>query len=203
MSLSSTRLRFCQASAYRCHSDAGTALGKEAGVWLRLGICLVAVSGSTALAVDQSPNFEEAGRPPNLSTAAVFEPYLDRMLLTSPTFRSQCRRLGAAPVRVHLWLEDPQRRPSFSARTVFERHKGVVVAANVFLLPSLNAVELIAHEIEHVLEQLDGVDLETQVGSGNVWKREDGAFETRRAMEAGLRVAREAKERSKEPQRSR
>jgi hypothetical protein len=172
---------------------------------LRLAVCLAVVSGSTdlALSADHSPRLEEAGFPPNLSTAAVFKPHLDRMLLTSPTFRSQCKRLGAAPVRVHLWLEDSQRRPSFSARTVFERHKGVVVAANVFLFPSLNAVELIAHEIEHVLEQLDGVDLETQVGSGNVWKRGDGAFETRRAMEAGLRVAREVKERSKGYQRPR
>ena len=174
-------------------------------MWLRLGICLVVISGANdlALAADQSANFEEAALPSNLSTAPVFEPYLDRMLLMSPTFRSQCKRLGAAPVKVHVWLEDPQRRPSFSARTVFERRKGVVVAANVFLFPSLNAVELIAHEIEHVLEQLDGVDLETQVGSGSVWKRGDGAFETRRAMEAGLRVAREVKERSTEHQRSR
>ena len=39
--------------------------------------------------------------------------------------------------------------------------------------------------------KLDGVDLESQAGSGNVWKRADGAFETRRATEAGRRVARE------------
>jgi hypothetical protein len=99
--------------------------------------CLVVVSGPTdqALAADQSPHAEEAGLPPHLSTAAVFKPYLDRMLLASPTFRSQCKKLGAAPVTVHVWLEDPQRRPSFCARTVFERHKGIVVAANVFLFP--------------------------------------------------------------------
>ena len=43
--------------------------------------------------------------------------------------------LGAAPsVRVQLRLEDPQRRPSFRARTVVERDQGVVVAAHVFLL---------------------------------------------------------------------
>ncbi len=51
--------------------------------------------------------------------------------------------------------------------------------------------ELVAHEIEHILEQLDGVDLKTQAGSGAVWKSDDGAFETRRAIEAGKRVARE------------
>jgi hypothetical protein len=106
-------------------------------------------------------------------------------------------------VRVQVLLEDSQRRPSFRARTVLERHKSVVVRANVFLSPSPNAVELIAHEIEHVLEQLDGVDLEAQAGSGNVWKREDGAFETRRAIEAGRRVAREVTEQSRANQKSR
>ena len=99
--------------------------------------------------------------------------------------------------------QDPQRRPSFRARTVLARDQGVVVAAHIFLTLSPDAVELIAHEIEHVLEQLDGVDLEAHVGSGNVWKREDGAFETRRATEAGLRVPREMRERSKANSNSR
>ena len=162
--------------------------------------CTVVVSCAAGLAFahDRSSNLEDAELPPNLSAAAVFTPYLERMVRTSPTFRRQCKRLGAAPsVRVQLRLEDPQRRPSFRARTVLERDRGVVVAAHIFLYPSSDAVELIAHEIEHVLEQLDGVDLEAQVGSGHVWKREDGAFETRRAIEAGLRVPREVKERSK------
>ena len=100
---------------------------------------------------------------------------------------TRCSAICEGPVAA----EEPQRRPSFRARTVLARDKGVIVAAHIFLYPSPDAVELIAHEIEHVLEQLDGVDLEAHVGSGNVWKREDGAFETRRATEAGRRVARE------------
>ena len=55
----------------------------------------------------------------------------------------------------------------------------------------MDAAELIAHELEHILEQLDGVDLQAQAGNGVVWKAGDGAFETRRAIEAGRRVARE------------
>jgi len=157
-----------------------------------------------AHADDPASNLEGMGLPPNLSAASVFQPDLERMVRMSPTFRSQCQRLAAAPsVKVQLRLEDPQRRPSFRARTVVERDQGIVVAAHIFLYPSADAVELIAHEIEHVLEQLDGVDLEAQVGSGNVWKREDGAFETRRATEAGLRVPREMRERSKASTNSR
>jgi hypothetical protein len=162
-----------------------------------LVICVVLASCAArlALASGRSSDLEDAGLPPNLSAAAVFKPYLERMVQMSPTFRRQCKRLRAAPsVRVQLQLEDPLRRPSFKARTILERDQGVMVAAHIFLYPSPDAVELIAHEIEHVVEQLDGVDLEAQVSSGNVWKRDDGAFETRRATEAGLRVPREVSE---------
>jgi hypothetical protein len=116
-------------------------------------------------------------------------------LRLSPTFRRQCRRLAAARnLTVVIRLEELQRRPSFNARTAFA-HRGheESIAVEVFLQLSASAVEFIAHEIEHVIEQLDGVDLEAQLGSGNVWKREDGAFETRRAVEVGRRVAREVR----------
>jgi hypothetical protein len=130
--------------------------------------------------------------PANLTVAPVFQSFLDSMWRSSPTFRRQCSRLVAAEgLSVALRLEELQRRPSFDARTVFVRRGGVLVAAHVFLSRSPAAPELIAHEVEHVLEQLDGVDLAAHVGSGNVWQRADGAFETRRAAEVGQRVARE------------
>ena len=57
------------------------------------------------------------------------------------------------------------------------------------------AAELIAHEFEHIIEQLDGVDLAimSRLRSTGV-KRvgEVDAFETRRAIVTGLRVARES-----------
>jgi Tol biopolymer transport system component len=146
-------------------------------------------------AAQPPPALASAGtavRPSNLAAASVFQPFLERMWRSSSTFNAQCTRLAAAQrLKVVLGLEEPQRRPTFSARSVFERQDGVLVSANVFLPPTPDAVELIAHEVEHVLEQLDGVDLEAQAGSGHVWKRADGAFETRRATEVGRRVARE------------
>lgn len=164
---------------------------------LATGAVVVGCVAAQALPDDRLPTATDVRLPPNLSAAAVFEPYLELMVRLSPTFRRQCERLGAAPsVKVQLQLEDPQRRPSFRARTVLERHQGVVVAAHIFLMPSPDTVELIAHEMEHVLEPFDGVDLQARVGSGHVWKREDGAFETRRAREVGLRVSREVLQRS-------
>ena len=73
----------------------------------------------------------------------------------------------------------PGRSLSLHARTVLAHQGGTLVSARVYLKPGLDAAELIAHEVEHILEQLDGVDLKTQAGA--VWKTDDGAFETRHA----------------------
>jgi Tol biopolymer transport system component len=129
----------------------------------------------------------------NLEAAPVFRPFLDKMWQSSPTFREQCRRLGAETgLRVSVLLEDrPGRTLSFHARTVLSRKDGSLVTAQVYLKPELEAAELIAHELEHILEQLDGVDLKAQAGNGIVWKSGDDTFETQRAIEAGRRVARE------------
>jgi Tol biopolymer transport system component len=129
----------------------------------------------------------------NVEVASVFRPFLDTMWQASPAFRAQWRRLAAGSgVRVSVLVEDLPRPSSFArARTVLKHQDGSLVSAHVYLKPSLDAVELIAHELEHILEQLDGVDLEMQAGNGVVWKSGDGAFETRRAIEAGRRVARE------------
>ena len=53
-------------------------------------------------------------------------------------------------------------------------------------------VEIIAHELEHVLERVDGINYlqESRVGSA-VRLLPGGAFETERAIAAGQRVARE------------
>jgi hypothetical protein len=62
--------------------------------------------------------------------------------------------------------------------------------------------ELLAHEFEHVLEQVDGlklVELARKRGGG-VLERPDGSFETSRAIEAGRAVALEFDEFRPAPQ---
>ena len=68
---------------------------------------------------------------------------------------------------------------------------GTVASAAMFLTLRPDLEELIAHELEHVLEQVDHVDLEAHVRSGAAWRNRDEGFETRRAIEAGRLVARE------------
>ena len=52
-------------------------------------------------------------------------------------------------------------------------------------------LELIAHEIEHVIEQLEGVRLCQEVESARAWVTQRGAFETQRAIAAGARARHE------------
>ena len=149
-------------------------------------ICFIVVTG----VVRPPSSLAQAALPSNLTAGAVFQTALERMWQSSPTFRRQCRRLSTAPyLRVNLLLDDLARRPSYNARAAMKRQRGVLVSVDIYLTRIEDPVELIAHEIEHVVEQLDEIDLEVHVGSGNVWKREDGAFETRRAIEVGRRVA--------------
>jgi hypothetical protein len=51
-------------------------------------------------------------------------------------------------------------------------------------------VELIGHEFEHVLEQIEEVNLAALAAekSGQAQRHDDGAFETARALDAGRRV---------------
>jgi len=149
---------------------------------------------SDAPDLTEGPQVRPVVLPSNLEVAPVFRLSLDKMWQASPTFRGQWRRLAAGTgLHVGVLVEDlPRPASSSKARTVLRHQDGSLVSAQVYLKPSLDdAPEFIAHELEHILEQLDGVDLQAQAGNGVVWKAGDGAFETRRAIEAGRRVARE------------
>jgi Tol biopolymer transport system component len=150
-------------------------------------ICLIVMNG-----VIRASDQPGKSLPPNLMSVAILHPALEKMRQSSPIFRRQCRRLaGASHLRVNLVLEELSRRPSHRARAAMEYRSGLLVSVTIHLTSFDEPVELIAHEIEHVIEQLDGVDLEAHARTGTVWKSEDGAFETRRAIEVGRRVLRE------------
>jgi hypothetical protein len=81
------------------------------------------------------------------------------------------------------------------ARTAMTRVDGQLRAA-IVEVPGPDAtqlVELIAHEFEHILEQLDGVDLAAWAGRSGVRRvggsDREGPFETERARQVGRLVA--------------
>jgi len=64
------------------------------------------------------------------------------------------------------------------------------VSAQIVLASPSDTVELIAHELEHLIEQLDGADVsDRRVVAGT--HSSGHAYESGRAIEAGQRVARE------------
>ena len=123
----------------------------------------------------------------------MFQPVVEGMRQRSPAFRRQVARIGAARTfRVRVLPEDRPRPTAVSdARTAFTFDGGTLVSAHVYLRMTPQVPRFIAHEMEHILEQLDGIDLQAQDGNGVVWKSNDTTFETRRAIEAGLLVEQE------------
>ena len=140
--------------------------------------------------VDRPALFERVTVP------AVLEPVILKLLERSPTFRAQCLRiLEASHLRLAIRLAASAQ--PFPVRATVRRSAAGELDARIDLtrVPSLYA-EWLGHELEHVIEHLDGVNVRQRA------QREDGArelrpglFETRRATEIGWRVADEFKAR--------
>jgi hypothetical protein len=128
---------------------------------------------------------------PSNVEAGMLQPVFIELLEQSETFREQCARIAATPVlrvRLHVGmaLEDGAR-----AQTVINRHEAGGIRAEVTLRFSEDYLELLAHEFEHILEQVDGVVLSDEVAAGRAWRTPNGAFETLRAFNAGVRARNE------------
>ena len=136
--------------------------------------------------------------PPNLKIPDMYRSYVKSMLRLSPTFRRQCLRIANAlglTVVLRQFLTRPPER--MRARTTFWTAPDGRRYATVEIGALDDPVELIAHEIEHVIERLDGVDLRARAalpGTGvHLCDGGDGAFETIRATRAGLAAAEEVR----------
>jgi len=127
--------------------------------------------------------------PPNIDTG-VLTPAVTALLRASPTFRAQCERIAGA-IWVRVTLAVTTGIGSGRARTTMFRFSAGALKAEVVLHFGEDYRELLAHEFEHILEQLDGVDLRSEAQHGRAWLLDDGAFETRRAFAAGRQARRE------------
>jgi hypothetical protein len=114
------------------------------------------------------------------------------MWVRSPTFRRQCARLGrAANGRITIEVRN-QGSFVFRAATFIQSEPGGRWRATVAVFLFTDLVELIGHEMEHIIEQLDGVDLIRlqQQGISGVTSGHQH-YETARAAATGKRVAQE------------
>ena len=139
----------------------------------------------------QSSTSPDAGVPANITVGGELRALVASMLRMSPTFRRQCLRIGGTRhLTVTLghrlqYIQGPRARTRVHTARHGPRH------AVVEVLGAHDLAELIAHELEHIIEQLDGIDLARKVAAptSGVWRTGDGAFETTRAIRTGRAVA--------------
>ena len=114
----------------------------------------------------------------------------------SESFRQQCGALAEKRAVASI-APGPDRSGSRALTRITFANDGVVVG-RVSVPLGLDTVEYIAHELEHILERAEGVDLPRESGrrDSGVWIALDG-YETQRAIERGRQVAREVSESSR------
>lgn len=137
----------------------------------------------------------QATIPPNLQITPLYRELVQRMIKRSPTFRRQLLRIAGVPqLIVQLQTVRPWTREA-RATTEFIRKLDGRFVARIDISPMDNDVELIAHELEHVIEQLDEIDLAAKAARANSGVRRSTTsgtlFETTRAAHIGLQVAHE------------
>jgi hypothetical protein len=116
---------------------------------------------------------------------------VDELWQSSPTFRRQCIRIAEADVVVAMTVA-PARTRNARALSSINRREGRVFYVAVALHDPRFISEDLPHELEHVLEQIEGQNLEAEVRAGRAtWSDSLRAYETNRARKAGKQALRE------------
>ncbi|AMY07630.1 hypothetical protein LuPra_00804 [Luteitalea pratensis] len=129
---------------------------------------------------------------------AKLQGLVDDLLGRSPAFRRQWQRLERFPrlsIRIELVHANQIGGDAHAATTIAVLHDGSV-DATVAIPGGRRLPELVAHEVEHILERLDGVNAANQhaLGDHSV-RRASGTFETARAVLVGQLVAKQVQPR--------
>lgn len=160
-----------------------------------VGLTIVAVAASAAVvSAGSSKDGQEPARVPVWPCRLVVRPTLLGVIengwTRSATLRRQCEALAAA--RAVVALEWGRMDSLSHALTRITRNQEGIIVAKVAIPPVRDAVALVAHELEHVLEATRGLNFaeaSEKPGSG-VWKA-FGGFETQAAIDMGNQVRRE------------
>ena len=165
--------------------------------------CVLVVFGSlfavpAATAQPVAASVCQTSLPVNIA-AGMLEQHMILLLERSETFRQQCRRIAASPyVRVRFEL-GMRIEGGGRAETVINRYQAGAVVAIVTVRFAQDYFELIPHELEHVIEQMDGVRLPEELVARRAWIAQGGSYETRRASEMGTKVRQELNALTVEP----
>jgi len=153
-----------------------------------------------ATAICESPRFM---LPPSIALEDGLDHVAHWVLRYSPRFREQCVVLASRPdvkATIRIAMRPPGSR--MRARAVVRRDASGAFAADIEIRTPVAMPELLAHELEHVIEQIDGVDLPALAARGEAQRVEGQAFETRRACLVGQQVAGEVADNAPDQMRS-
>jgi hypothetical protein len=139
--------------------------------------------------------FAESAIPQNLYIAPSLRATVQGMWDTSPRFREQCRLIGTTSITVAIGFVHPIELKGLRAKSVFHRAPAglAYVRTSIGRGAGLDPVELVAHELEHVVEQIEGLPLVEDAARGVRRVSGSQAFETERAIAVGEQVSREVR----------
>lgn len=160
--------------------------------WVGAAVVLSTLSGGVVRAEERQTRPFQV--PANIQLLHDIELAIQLIYDKSPSFRTQLARIaGADHLRVTIQI-DPSIPGRCRAFTRLQR-RGQTIRAEVHIPPSSDHAELLAHELEHILEQIEGVDLYSlaKLRDSGVWAVDFAVFETDRAQAAGRTVRAETR----------
>jgi hypothetical protein len=165
--------------------------------WVGVAALLLVLAGGVVASEEQHCCWFQL--PANVQLLHDIELAVQFIYDRSPSFRAQLARIAEANnLRVTVRI-DPSIPSRCRAFTIIQR-RGQHIRAEIHLPPSSDHAELLAHEFEHVLEQIEGLDLQklARVKNSGVHEQDNAVFETDRAQAAG-RIVKAETRRSRAP----
>jgi hypothetical protein len=129
--------------------------------------------------------------PSNIAVSALLRPILEYLVVYSPTLKAQCGVIATSPLAHVVVSSTMVPIEGCLARATIRRYTtGMIYALIEIPVPTASYAELLAHEFEHVIEQIQGVDLRAlaRVRASGVSERAPGVYETDRARRQGRRA---------------
>ncbi len=155
------------------------------------GVALGAMLAVSPLGADAPP--PSRVRPQSTRVAG----WVARGIAQSPTFRGLVARIDAGDILVYVDAS-PQVRPNMAARLTWMTDTPTIRFVRVSLrfdLGGRDAVAMIAHELQHVVELIEHPEVRSEAAFGRLFARighattyEPEHWDTRAALEAGDRV---------------
>jgi hypothetical protein len=128
--------------------------------------------------------------PESIQVADDLRRPVETMLRKSPAFRSQCRQIARVPqLYARVRIDGRLAGKPYRARTTVYRLPSGAIVADIDISPAGDPTEWVAHELEHLIEQADGLELRDLARRRQgAWHSVDEMFETDRAIQMGRTV---------------